>query len=114
MLKFTSVRVTIAITAYNYRNRVQLQWIQFTRLLQELKKLETEVSLFNQLFAISVFAIKLAAIGFVVFCGFGATQYFHENPFLAISNAFFALDAVLIYNALYDRGFFIPRYEPLD
>ena len=79
-------------------------------MLQELKKLQVEVSLFNHLFATSVFAIKLAAIGFVVLCGFGATQYFHANPFLAISNAFFALDAVLIYNILYDHGFSIPRY----
>ena len=111
MLKFTSVRVTIIeTTAYNYRDRVESQWIQCARLLQELKKLQLEMSLFNQIFATSIFAIKIGAIGFVILCGFGATQYFHENPFLAISHAFFALDAVLIYNILYDRGFAIPRH----
>ena len=86
-----------------------MQWIQLGRLLQELKKLQVELTLFNQVFASSVFALKITAIGLVVLCGFGAIQFLHENPLLAVSNAVFALDAMCVYNILYDRGFAIPR-----
>ena len=86
-----------------------MQCIQLGRLLQELKKLQIEVSLFNQVFASAVFVIKVASIGLIVLCGFGAIQFLHEDPLLAISNTFFALDAMLVYNILYDRGFAIPR-----
>ena len=78
-------------------------------MLQELKKLQIEVSLFNQVFASSVFAIKVAAMGLVILCGFGAIQFLHHRPLLAISNTVFALNAMLVYNVLYDRGFAIPR-----
>ena len=92
-----------------YRDRVQLQWIRLDWLLQELKKLQIEVSLFNKVFASSVFAIKVAAMGLVILCGFGAIQFSHESPLLATSNTVFALNAMLVYNILYDRGFAIPR-----
>ena len=67
------------------------------------------MSLFNQIFSSSIFANKVAAIGLVILCGSAATQYFYESPFLAMSNVFFAFDAMLICNILYDRGFAIRR-----
>ena len=42
-------------------------------------------------------------------CGFGAIQFLHENPLLAMSNAFFSIDAMVVYDILCDRGFAIPR-----
>lgn len=82
------------------------------QLLMELKKLQLEVSLFNQVFASAVFAIKITSIVLVMdvtWSGFGAIQLSRENALLAVSNALFSLDAVFMYNILYDRGFAIPR-----
>ena len=88
---------------------MRLPSIQLALLLQKLRKLQVEVTLFNQVFASIVFLTKILAIGVVILCGFGAIQFSHENPFLAVINFVFALDAMMVFNLLYDRGFTIPR-----
>lgn len=77
--------------------------------LRSLRTLEIEAALFNYGCSGIVFTLKIAAIGAVVFCGFGAVQFIHTYTALSALYFTMVLDAFLLFNTIYDKGFAVPQ-----
>ena len=76
---------------------------------KSLREVQLSLTLFNEAFSKIIFTTKVACIGIVTICGFGAVEFLHRQRALAVFNLLFAIDALVVFNVLYDRGFAVPR-----
>lgn len=74
-----------------------------------MKQLLIETNAFNCSQRYFIFLFRLLLLGCVIFSGFTAIQFFHEDYILGICNAIVMTEAAFAYPFCYDKGFSIPR-----
>ena len=74
-----------------------------------MKELQIEVNAFNFCHRYIIFGIKLVLLGCVIFSGFAAIQFFHDDHLLGICNVLVATEGTFIFVFCYDKGFSVPR-----
>ena len=74
-----------------------------------VKKFYIETSGFNCSQRYFIFMFRMLVLGCVIFCGFAAVQFFHDDYILGICNVIVMVEAAFVYPFCYDKGFAIPR-----
>lgn len=79
------------------------------RIYKILRKVQVEVTLFNESNANLVFGMKVVMISVTIVCGFSAVQFFHVQHLIGAMNFIVVINGMAIFSVTYDRGFSIPR-----